>query len=556
MRWFLNQKISIKLISSYVIVACIAGVIGFLGVSKLRQIDKADKAMYNLDTEPLGDLGTLGFTFQRSRVNLRGMLLDSDQRRAEVNAATIRKNDGVVREKLSALEKTIATETFRQEFDALRETIETYQPVRERIIEAALSGEREAALDIMRGEGLAYEKSIDQSLNALLELKVAEASAKTVANTATTRKAVIETVVGACFGMLVAVLLGIAMSALITKPLNRVVAVAQAITRGDLTQRIKLDHHDEMGLMADAMNSMADGLTNLIESMSRTSGQVASAAGHFSTSTDEIASAAEQMATQATAIATSSEEMSATSSEIAHNCTTAARQADSATNTTVNGAGIVQETIHVMTRIADLVHHSSEAVQRLGSRSDQIGEIIGTIEDIADQTSLLALNAAIEAARAGDQGRGFAVVAGEVKALATRTAKATKEIGAMIKAIQQETTDSVAAMKAGVMEVERGTNEARSSGGALQEILDGIKTLSQQINHIATASEEQSATTCTISRNIQNISDVITSTAKGTEESAIAARHLASLAEELNSLVGKFHLARSGAEKKTQGAIA
>jgi len=181
-------------------------------------------------------------------------------------------------------------------------------------------------------------------------------------------------------------------------------------------------------------------------------------------------------------------------------------------------------------------------VESLGTRSDQIGAIIGTIEDIADQTNLLALNAAIEAARAGEQGRGFAVVADEVRALAERTTRATKEIGEMIKAIQNETKGAVAVMEKGVQQVEAGTSEAAKSGKALQDILEQINNVAMQVNQIATAAEEQTATTREISNNIQQISDVVEMGAKGSLEISGASSNLSKLSVDLQDLVRKFRL--------------
>jgi methyl-accepting chemotaxis protein len=206
------------------------------------------------------------------------------------------------------------------------------------------------------------------------------------------------------------------------------------------------------------------------------------------------------------------------------------------------GAMVVEGTVAVMNRIAAQVRATAQTVEGLGARGDQIGEIIGTIEDIADQTNLLALNAAIEAARAGEQGRGFAVVADEVRALAERTTRATREIGEMIKAIQSETRGAVAAMDQGVKEVEKGTGEAARSGEALQEILDQINSVVAQVNQIAVAAEQQTAITGEISNNIHQITEVVQGTAKGAQESASAASQLSGLAEEMQRLVVQFKL--------------
>ena len=169
-----------------------------------------------------------------------------------------------------------------------------------------------------------------------------------------------------------------------------------------------------------------------------------------------------------------------------------------------------------------------------------LGQIVGTIEDIADQTNLLALNAAIEAARAGEQGRGLAVVADEVRALAERTTRATKEIGDMTKTIQQETRGAVAAMEDGVKKVEEGTAGAEEWGEALEAILYEIDNLSMQVNQIATAAEEQTATTSATTPNIQLITDVARSASNPATDSVQATARLAQVAHDLQALVSHF----------------
>jgi len=196
-----------------------------------------------------------------------------------------------------------------------------------------------------------------------------------------------------------------------------------------------------------------------------------------------------------------------------------------------------------MQLIAERGRESASTGASLGARSDQIGAIVGTIEDIADPTNLLALNAAIEAARAGEQGRGFAVVADEVRALAERTTRATKEIGGMIKAIQSETSGAVNSMESGVKVVEQGMESSRKSGQALQEILESINEVTMQVHQIATAAEEQTAVTGEISTNIHQITDVVHDTARGAHETAAAASRLSTLANDLQAIVGHFKLA-------------
>jgi methyl-accepting chemotaxis protein len=253
-----------------------------------------------------------------------------------------------------------------------------------------------------------------------------------------------------------------------------------------------------------------------------------------------MATGAEEVSAQAETVATAGEEMSATSGDIAQNCQMASEGSQQASAAAVSGARVVDDTINVMNSIAERVRSTAKAVESLGSRSDQIGAIVGTIEDIADQTNLLALNAAIEAARAGEQGRGFAVVADEVRALAERTTRATREIGEMIKAIQLETKSAVIAMEEGVSEVAKGSVKAADSGRALEQILQQINDVNAQIHQVATAAEEQTATTSEISNNMQQITEVVAQTSRGAHESASSANRLSALADDLRRIVGQF----------------
>jgi len=312
---------------------------------------------------------------------------------------------------------------------------------------------------------------------------------------------------------------------------------------GDLTKRIELTTQDEFGELAAGFNRFVEKLHGIIYEVSQNTLQVASASYQLQATAEQMAHGAEVAASQSGAVASASEELAASTFEIATNCGTVADSARNANERAATSAAIIQNTVTIMGRIADRVQDSARTVESLGARGTQIGEIISTIEDIADQTNLLALNAAIEAARAGEQGRGFAVVADEVRALAERTSRATREISGMIKGIQEETRTAVTAMEQGVREVENGTVEASRSGDAIREILDLFRALDAQVGEIATTADDQTRTTTEISSNIMKISEIIETTAKGATDSAQAAEGLAQLAEGLKKVVGRFRLA-------------
>jgi len=391
-------------------------------------------------------------------------------------------------------------------------------------------------------------KTITAKINAMKEVE--DLLAKQMGDKASTladgaKKSLVFSAIIAAVATISALCLGFIIMISITAPLKTIVAMLKDIAEGegDLTKRLNADRRDEIGDVCRWFNRFVDNVHTIVSQVSGNTLQVSSAAEQLNATAEQIATAAEEVACQSVTVATASEEMSATSNDISHNCTLAAEIAHRANSTAKEGDKVVQETLQGMQLIAERVRESAGTVASLGARSDQIGAIVGTIEDIADQTNLLALNAAIEAARAGEQGRGFAVVADEVRALAERTTRATKEIGGMIKAIQAETSGAVNSMESGVKVVEQGMESSRKSSLALQEILDAINEVTMQVHQIATAAEEQTAVTGEISANIHQITDVVHDTARGAHETAASASQLSKLAKDQQAIVGRFRLA-------------
>lgn len=326
---------------------------------------------------------------------------------------------------------------------------------------------------------------------------------------------------------------------------KKLITASESLAQGVLTTRAGVKNKDELGQIAASFDTMAESLSGIVAQVAGTVADVAAASSKVHGNAEEMAEGAKTVAMQASTVATAGEEMAATSSDIARNCQMANEGARLASEQAVQGAAIIQASVAVMGRIMEQVSATAATVDSLGQRSDQIGQIVGTIEDIADQTNLLALNAAIEAARAGEQGRGFAVVADEVRALAERTTKATKEISEMIKLIQVETKGAVTSMEEGVVEVQRGTEEAGKSGRAMETILEQISNLSLQVSQIATAAEQQTATTSEISGNILQINEISNHTAQNANQSAKQAGNLNSLAESLTSALGRLEIDES-----------
>jgi methyl-accepting chemotaxis protein len=234
------------------------------------------------------------------------------------------------------------------------------------------------------------------------------------------------------------------------------------------------------------------------------------------------------------------EEMSATVIEVAKNAQQVSESSTEAQKTAAGGGEIVRDTIAAMQEVSESTTVTAGMIEKLGESSEEIGSIISVINDIADQTNLLALNAAIEAARAGEQGRGFAVVADEVRKLAERTTIATKEISTMIGSIQTETSTAVTAMSEGTEKVENGVKLANATEEALSQIVIGVQSVNDMVRQIATSTEEQSATTDEISRNMDTITEVASSSAASITEVTSTITGVARLATELKGLVSGF----------------
>ncbi len=311
---------------------------------------------------------------------------------------------------------------------------------------------------------------------------------------------------------------------------------------GDMTISMHADREDEIGELYTGFNRAIENIRTMMQRVAEAVSAAASASAEISASAEEMAAGASQQTEQASEVAAAVEEMSQTIGESMRNAKKASELANQSGKTAQAGGAVVSETIEGMNRIALVVKQSAETVQALGKSSDQIGEIVQVIDDIADQTNLLALNAAIEAARAGEQGRGFAVVADEVRKLAERTTKATKEIAVMIKQIQKNTDGAVESMVEGTKEVDAGKKLADNAGASLQEIIMSSGSVVDTVMQLAATSEEQAKASDQISRSITSISNVTQETASGTHQIARAAEDLNQLTENLEELVGHFRI--------------
>ena len=624
MNFLNNLKTSVKLIGSFLIIAIMTAAVGVIGIIYIRQIDAADTRLYKNNTVPISQLADLSVSFQRTRVNLRDMLLTPDTTEGQKYINTINELAGEIDTISAEYEKLILTDEMRKLFSDYQAAYEEFVGYRDRIVDLYTAGKSDEALVLMRGDAFASAKAVEASIDAMEVMKVTQAGETADGNTAAADQATTIMIVVAVVAVVLAMGFGLVIANSIANPLAIVTRMSNLLSVGDLVRDVSDAEKDKVRLRKDEIGAIGkafDALINYMQGMGAAAtsiagndltvmvkpnsekdelgnafakmiaglrdavGQVASSANAVSAAAAQLASASEQsgdatrqIATtiqqvaqgitqqttgvtktsasveqmnraiegvakgaqeQASAISKASQVTSRISTaieQVASNAQSVTRDSAEAASYSRNGAKTVQETIAGMEAIRTKVGLSATKVEEMGVRSEEIGAIVETIEDIASQTNLLALNAAIEAARAGEQGKGFAVVADEVRKLAERSSLATKEIAALIKGIQKTVNEAVGAMKDSASEVEAGVLRANSAGEVLKNILVAAESVYKQAEDAGGAAAKVSAAATELVEAVDAVSAVIEENTAATEEMAANSSELTQSIENIASV--------------------
>ncbi|MFD2231931.1 methyl-accepting chemotaxis protein [Alkalimarinus sediminis] len=314
---------------------------------------------------------------------------------------------------------------------------------------------------------------------------------------------------------------------------------------GDLTTEATVTE-DFTGAIADSINFAIDQMRGLVKAIRDTAVQVAAAAQETQATAMHLADASEHQAQEIAGASAAVNEMAVSIDQVSSNAGESSAVAERSVAIAKKGAEVVQNTIRGMDTIREQIQETSKRIKRLGESSQEIGDIVSLINDIADQTNILSLNAAIQASMAGDAGRGFAVVADEVQRLAERSSAATKQIEALVKTIQTDTNEAVISMEHTTAEVVRGARLAQDAGVALEEIENVSMNLADLIQNISNAARQQSSSAGHISNTMNVIQEITSQTSAGTNATAKSIGNLAEMANQLRSSVAGFNLPEEG----------
>ncbi|TFW09873.1 methyl-accepting chemotaxis protein [Oxalobacteraceae bacterium OM1] len=514
MTFLRNLGIGAKLVLAFAIVLGLAALLGGFSILRLGQVN-ATATELESNWMP-GSTGALQLKAALARYRIQELqyLL------AEDDAVRTRYEQ---RMKDHAAKAASAVEGYRKLADSPAETAiqaeledlwQRYQQAHEKVIAQARAGKGDEARALMRSDSLALSNAINERVERLVKFNEDGAQSASESGAALYGNARLSILIQ--LGVTIALGLGLALwiARLVARPLGDAVTVAQKVAGGDLTSRIEARSTDETGRLLEALQAMNAGLVRIVGEVRGGAETIAAASKQLATGNQDLSARTEQQAGSLEETASAMEELTGTVRQNAENARQANTLALAASQVAARGGSVVQEVVATMSAI--------------NASASRIAEITSVIDAIAFQTNILALNAAVEAARAGEQGRGFAVVAGEVRTLAQRSANAAKEIKELISG--------------SVEQVEHGTRLVDNAGATMQDIVQSVARVTDIMNEIAAASDEQTAGIEQINRAIIHMDEATQQNAALVEQATAASDAMQEQAARLAETVGTFRL--------------
>ncbi|MGE6686541.1 methyl-accepting chemotaxis protein [Stutzerimonas stutzeri] len=522
----------------------VAMLVFLLGAYALIQVSAMEDDAEKVDQQLLPTIQLLGQVNQEfltiRAATLRLLISEpAEIRKGADTLGGLRKALARERQELARLIDGAEGKALLASFDQSLTRYENYQ---QQIIELALQGRVNDAIEITKGELNGHASSTSQSIHSLIDLNRKAADAASDHALEVAASAFQGVVVAMVLAFIATIVLAMLLTRSIVQPLAEAVGVAEVIAGGDLTRNIHVIGSDEPARLLTALQAMQQSLRETIQGISDSSNQLASAAEELNVVTEDSTRGLHQQNHEIEQAATAVNEMTTAVDEVARNAVATSEASRESDETAQHGRQQVIRTVDSIGLLAGDVTQTASEVERLAGQVRDISKVLDVIRSIAEQTNLLALNAAIEAARAGDAGRGFAVVADEVRALAHRTQQSTQEIEQMIGDVHLGTDKAVHAMQLSNERARSTLELARAAGEALDGIATAISQISERNLVIASASEEQAQVAREVDRNLVNIRDLSLQSSAGANQTSAASQELARLAIDLNSLVARFQV--------------
>ena len=543
MRWFYNLKIATKLLSSYIMLSLLAGVIGWVGVTNIKQIADEDRQMYERINVPISELLAISTSFQRIRVNIRDLISAKTPEDRSKFSGRIKDLRDDLANNAASFEKTIITEEARKLFRDLEDARKVYLPLLDRTVQMALAGKAAEANAMLSGDMGKASRDVQVAIEKLSARKVSQAKKMAENNAATAKSSVQFTIVLAAVGMALAIFLGLFISRVISGPVRELATAADRLALGDVGVLIQADTKDEVGMLANSFRNMVENIKEAAVAAEKVASgdltvriKVKSEADLLGTSLEsmvknligivnQVKSAADNVAAGSQELSSSSEEMSQGATEQSAAAEEASSSMEQMSSNIKQNADNSLQTEKIAVASAADARDGGKAVAETVVAMKQIAGKISIIEEIARQTNMLALNAAIEAARAGEHGKGVAVVASEVRKLAERSQEAAGEIAEL----------SISSV-----------DVAERAGEMLGRMVPDIQRTAELVQEISAASREQDSGAEQINKAIQQLDQVIQQNASACEEIASTSEELAAQAEQLQSTIAFFRTGEEG----------
>jgi len=581
MQWFLNLSTRSKIVSCFSLMFALIFIVIVTAYLGITATTKSQQALFHENFSTSLDIVEMRSAQNRARAQLLEMMMTGDRAKLQALERDIRERVGDIDKSLKELADIQKDDQLfiagLKELVAIRDA---YQKTREEQIRLILGGKVEAARQIGLGvQEERYNKIRDIAFK-LEQLEKEQAQQRLAQSEQRARNILIIFLLVGVAAILISTGMTMAMNKAIAKPLTEIAAIAERITTGDLDVNVPADNRmDEVGIltrtfrrmvgnikghadttrriaagdlsgtvtpqsekdvMGNALAAMGGSLREITREIIEGVNVLASSSSEIMASTNQVASGASETAAAVSETSSTVEEVKQTAQVSSQKARTVADTAQKAVQVAQAGRRSVEESIAGMGRIQGQVEAIAESIVRLSEQSQTIGEIIATVNDLAEQSNLLAVNAAIEAAKAGEHGKGFAVVAQEVKSLAEQSKEATAQVRTILNDIQKATNAAVMATEQGNKAVEDGVRQSREAGEAIRQMGESIDESAQAAMQIAASSQQQLSGMDQVALAMENIRQASEQNVTGMRQVEVTVQGLHDLGQKLKALVARY----------------